>query len=173
MFASRGEDPDPIDRAIVEKAKRIPDVMKASNNVTITNFKPFDPVSKRTEASIKRENQEKFKVSKGAPQVILAFTTENNKQLIDQVLEDVDLFAKKGYRAFGLARTDDKDKWRFVGLIGLYDPPREDSAETIKAAQSMGVSVKMVTGDHMAIAKEVAGQVGLGKNIAIPSAFVE
>ncbi len=170
MLASRGEDPDPIDKAIVEKARGIPSISKASKDITITNFKPFDPVSKRTEASIKGENQ--YKTSKGAPQVILGLA-ENNRAFTDQVLEDVDSLAKKGYRALGVARTDKEGKWQFVGLLGLYDPPREDSAETIKTAQSMGVSVKMVTGDHIAIAKEVAGQVGLGKNIVLPSSFLD
>ena len=66
-----------------------------------------------------------------------------------------------------------KGNWRFVGLIGLYDPPREDSAETIKTAQSMGVSVKMVTGDHVAIAKEIAKQVNLGPNIFPSSSFLD
>ena len=171
MLASREEDQDPIDKAVVEKAKGISVVIEKANSLTISNFKPFDPVSKRTEVSINESDRSPYKVSKGAPQVILALA-ENEKVLSDQVLGDVDEFAKKGYRALGAARTD-KGKWQFVGLLGLYDPPREDSAETIKTAQSMGVSVKMVTGDHIAIAKEVSGQVGLGKNIVLPTAFLE
>jgi H+-transporting ATPase len=59
-----------------------------------------------------------------------------------------------------------------VGLIALYDPPREDSAQTIKTANSMGVDVKMVTGDHEAIGKEIAREVGLGTNIQPASAFL-
>jgi H+-transporting ATPase len=172
MLASRGEDPDPIDKAIVEKAKEISAITEIANALTITNFKPFDPVAKRTEASISGNDQIQYKVSKGAPQVILALA-ENKKNLSIQMLDDVDLFAKKGYRALGVARTDKDDKWVIVGLLGLYDPPREDSAETIKTAQSMGVSVKMVTGDHIAIAKEISGQVGLGKNIVLPSVFLD
>ena len=57
-----------------------------------------------------------------------------------------------------MAKTDRKDNWQFLGLIALFDPPRQDSAETIKTAESMGVDVKMVTGDHIAIAEEIAGQ---------------
>ena len=172
MLASREEDPDPIDKAVVAKAKGISFVVENANDLTVTNFKPFDPVSKRTEASVNRADKRQYKVAKGAPQVILALS-ENKKPLNAQVLEDVDSFAKKGYRALGAAHTDNKGKWQFVGLLGLYDPPREDSGETIKTAESMGVSVKMVTGDHIAIAKEVSGQVGLGTNIVLPSAFID
>jgi H+-transporting ATPase len=172
MLSSREEDPDPIDKAIVAKAKSIPAVVENAANYSITNFKPFDPVSKRTEATVKGEDGSQIKVTKGAPQVILALV-ENSKALSDQLSSDIDFFAEKGNRALGVARTDQENKWQFVGLIGLFDPPREDSAETIKTAQSMGVEVKMVTGDHIAIAKEVAKQVGLGTNIALPSAFLE
>lgn len=172
MLASRGEDPDPIDKAIVEKAKGVSTVTETANSLTITNFKPFDPTSKRTEASINGNTQGQYKVSKGAPQVILALA-ENKKAPSSKVLDDVNAFAKKGYRALGIARTDKEGKWQFVGMLGLYDPPREDSAETIKTAQDMGVSVKMVTGDHISIAKEVSAQVGLGRNIVLPSAFLD
>jgi H+-transporting ATPase len=172
MLASRGEDPDPIDKAIVEKAREVSYITETAKTVTISNFKPFDPVAKRTEASVAEKGKDQYKVSKGAPQVILALV-ENKKTLSNQVLEDVDSFAKKGYRALGVARTDKDGNWALVGLLGLYDPPREDSAETIKTAQSMGVSVKMVTGDHIAIAKEISGQVGLGKNIVLPSVFLD
>jgi H+-transporting ATPase len=172
MLASRGEDPDPIDKAIVEKAKATTSVVETAKYLTISNFKPFDPTSKRTEATITgKEQGVQYKVSKGAPQVILALAEK--KVPGKQVLEDVNAFAKKGYRALGVARTDNQGKWQFVGLLGLYDPPREDSAETIKTAQSMGVSVKMVTGDHIAIAKEVSEQVGLGTNIVLPAVFLD
>ena len=171
MLASREEDPDPIDKAIVQKAKVIPTVVEAANSLRISNFKPFDPTSKRTEASIKGKESQ-YKVSKGAPQVIIALA-ENKQASRNQVLTDVTAFAKKGYRALGVARTDKEDKWQFAGLLGLYDPPREDSAETIKTAQDMGVVVKMVTGDHIAIAKEVSAQVGLGNDIVLPSAFLD
>jgi H+-transporting ATPase len=102
-------------------------------------------------------------VAKGAPQAILSLTP--NRDESDSVDKNVELFASKGRRALGVACTDSKGNWRYAGLIALQDPPREDSAETIKTAQSLGVSVKMVTGDHLAIAKEIARLVGLGANI--------
>ncbi len=60
-----------------------------------------------------------------------------------------------------------------MGLLAIYDPPREDSAETIKTAQKMGLTVKMVTGDHVAIAKEISREVNLGTNIVQASTFID
>jgi H+-transporting ATPase len=171
-LASREEDQDPIDNAILAKTKNIPAIVEIVDHTKVTGFKPFDPVSKRTEATVEGQDNSQFKVSKGAPQAILALA-ENKKSISDRVAGDVNDFAAKGYRALGVARTDEKNVWRFAGLIALYDPPREDSAETIRTAQSMGVNVKMVTGDHIAIAKEISHQVGLGTNIALPESFLD
>jgi H+-transporting ATPase len=171
-LASREEDQDPIDKAILAKTKNMPAINEIVKNFEVTAFRPFDPVSKRTEATIKGESGSQFKVAKGAPQVILALA-ENKKSVSNRVSEDVDSFAAKGYRALGVARTDNENKWQFAGLIAVYDPPREDSADTIKTAQSMGVDVKMVTGDHIAIAKEIAHQANLRTNIVLPSSFLE
>ncbi len=171
MLASREEDPDPIDKAIVKKAKATATIEQDAQRYKISNFKPFDPVSKRTEAQITQKNGESFKVTKGAPQVVLALT-QNEDLLTKQVQQEVDDLAKTGNRALGVAVTGKDEKWQFVGLIGLYDPPREDSAQTLKTAQEMGVEVKMVTGDHIAIAREIASRVGLGKKIVLPEAFL-
>ncbi len=172
VLASREEDQDPIDKAILAKTKNIPAIVEIVDHVKLTGFRPFDPVSKRTEATIEGEDGIQFKVSKGAPQAILSLA-ENKKSVSGRVTEDVDAFAEKGYRALGVARTDKENKWQFAGLIALYDPPREDSADTIKTAQSMGVNVKMVTGDHIAIAKEISHQVNLGTNIVLPASFLD
>ncbi len=169
-LASREEDQDPIDTAIISKTKTLEKVNEAVRGYKITDFKSFDPVVKRTEATV--EDKSRFKVAKGAPQVILALA-ENKEAISSKIDEDINSFASKGYRALGVARTDSKNKWQFVGLIGLYDPPREDSAETIKTAQSMGVNVKMVTGDHVAIARQIASEVNLGTDIMQASSFLD
>jgi H+-transporting ATPase len=171
-LASREEDQDPIDNAIINKIKTIQAVAKTVDSYKISKFKPFDPVSKRTEATVRGENGNSFKVAKGAPQVILSLAT-NKDAIADKVDEYVDDFAVKGYRALGVAKSDEKGNWQYVGLIALHDPPREDSAETIKTAQSMGINVKMVTGDHAAIGKEIAQQVSLGTNIMTAASFVD
>jgi H+-transporting ATPase len=171
-LASREEDQDPIDIAILTKTKSTPAIEDRINRIKVTSFKPFDPVVKRTEATVQGEDGNQFKVTKGAPQAILALI-EGKKEINDKLTEDVNEFAKKGYRALGVARTNKENRWQFAGLIALFDPPREDSAETIKTAQSMGVSVKMVTGDHIAIAKEISSQVNLGNNIVLSAAFLD
>jgi H+-transporting ATPase len=171
-LASREEDQDPIDNAIIAKTKTLEAIAKTVGSYTVTEFKPFDPVVKRTEAAIKDTGGSSFKVAKGAPQVILALTAEKDEIAV-KVDEAVNAFAANGHRALGVAKTDEKGDWHYVGLISLYDPPREDSAETIKTAEYMGAQVKMVTGDHIAIAKEIAREVNLGTNIALPAAFLD
>jgi len=171
-LASREEDQDPIDDAILVEAKKHEKTQDAAKQYTVKDFKPFDPVVKRTEATVVGPKGKELKVAKGAPQIInkLATGKEEFTPEIDKIVVD---FAKNGYRALGAARTDSSGKWQYVGLIPLFDPPREDSAETIKTSASLGVKVKMVTGDHVAIAKRMASQVGLGQNIQLSTAFVE
>jgi H+-transporting ATPase len=166
-LASRAEDEDPIDTAVVEKKGEgvLPDC-------ATEGFTPFDPVTKRTEAVIRRA-AERFKVSKGAPQVILALCPADDA-LRANVEARIDGLALKGYRTLGVARTDENGTWRFLGLLPLSDPPREDSAPMIEAAKREGVRVTMVTGDHLAIAKETARQLHLGQNIlSATEVFVE
>jgi H+-transporting ATPase len=159
-LASRAEDEDPIDLAVIGGLKD-PHVL---DSCQIVHFSPFDPVHKRTEAVVQGPDGNTFKVTKGAPQVILDLA--QNKEQVQPMVEDaIDRFAAKGYRSLGVARADQDDQWRYLGVLPLYDPPREDCRATIEAAQNMGIDVKMVTGDQMAIAKQIAGQVGLGTNV--------
>ena len=171
-LASREEDHDPIDDAIIAKAKTIQAVADAISRFKVLDFKPFDPSSKRTEASVQSADGATFKVSKGAPQAVLALVS-NKSELEPKVDEVVNTFASKGHRALGVIKGDAEGNWQYVGLTAIYDPPREDSAETIKTAQEMGIDVKMVTGDHIAIAKEIAKEVNLGTNILPASSFVD
>jgi H+-transporting ATPase len=168
-LSSKEENKDPIDNAIILKFNE--EFGKVTNEYNVTEFKPFDPVSKRTEASIQDMQGKQFKVSKGAAQVITSISKADNK-ILKIVKKTVNSFATKGYRALGVAKTDKQGNWRYLGLIELYDPPREDSAETIKMAQDMGVEVKMVTGDHIAIAQEISKLVNLGSKIILPSSFL-
>jgi len=169
-LASREENQDPIDNAIINKAKTRK-VFDAIGAYKVKEFKPFDPVIKRTEATISDAKGAGFRVTKGAPQIILSLTA-NKEDIGAEVEEDVNALAAKGYRALGVAKSDGQGAWQFAGIIPLFDPPREDSGETIKTAQSMGVDVKMVTGDHTAIAKEIAQKVNLGVNIMSALSFL-
>jgi H+-transporting ATPase len=109
-------------------------------------------------------------VTKGAPQVILELSA-NAAQVKPAVEKAVNEFAARGFRSLGVARADAQGQWQFLGVLPLYDPPREDSKATIATARQMGVNVKMVTGDQLAIGRETAGQLGLGTNILDASGF--
>ena len=165
-LASRAEDQDTIDLAVLGGLKD-DQVLKSYETL---RFQPFDPVHKRTEATIQTPDGETFKVTKGAPQVILELAA-NAAQVQTTVEEAINEFAARGFRSLGVARSDRQGSWRFQGVLPLYDPPREDSRTTIATAQQMGVSVKMVTGDQRAIGREIAGQLGLGTNILDASGF--
>jgi H+-transporting ATPase len=171
-LASREENHDPIDDAVIAKAKSIQAVSDALKRYAVVDFKPFDPISKRTEATVESNDGLRFRVSKGAPQVVLSLVSE--KAEIENKVDDIiNKFASKGHRALGVIKEEGEGSWQFVGLLAIYDPPREDSAETIKTAQKMGLTVKMVTGDHIAIAKQIAQEVNLGTNIVPASSFVD
>jgi len=159
-LASHTDNEDPIDAAVVAALAKPDDLQKYS----IAHFQPFDPVHKRTEALVKSSQKTSFKVTKGAVQVILDLS-ENASQVKESVEKATNEFAARGFRSLGVARTDAQDRWQFLGVLPLFDPPREDSASTIATAREMGVKIKMVTGDQLAIAREVSGQLGLGQNI--------
>jgi H+-transporting ATPase len=155
-LASRAEDNDLIDLAVLTAAAQRP-------AVRVEEFIPFDPVSKRTEALVRDSDGQTFRVSKGAPQVIAALCDGDGATT--QVDDVVERFAGNGYRSLGVARTHGDGSWRLMGVLALADPPREDSAATITAAKELGIDVKMVTGDQVAIGREIARQVGLGEQI--------
>jgi H+-transporting ATPase len=159
-LASRAENNDTIDLAVLRGVKD-QEVLK---NYELIHFQPFDPVHKRTEALLKTKDGKSIKVTKGAPQVIMALST-NTEQVKSAVDKAVNEFASRGFRSLGVAKSDDKDKWQFVGVLPLFDPPRVDARETIDTAGKMGVKIKMVTGDALAIAVETAKKLGLGTNI--------
>ena len=119
-----------------------------------------------------QHHNSKFKVSKGATQVILSLI-KDQEFLKSKVERNVDHFASKGYRSIAVAKTDSKQDWEFIGLIALYDPPKKSSKKTIADAKSMGIDVKMITGDHIAIAKQIARELSLETNIRLPSSFID
>ena len=159
-LASQAANDDTIDLAVVGGLKD----KQALKPYQVTHFTPFDPVHKRTEATVKDADGKTFKVTKGAPQVILALSTNAAavKSAVDKAVDD---FAARGFRALGVARADGDGKWRLLGVLPLFDPPRVDAKSTIATAAEMGVKIKMVTGDALAIAREMAKTLGMGSNI--------
>lgn len=160
-LASRIEDGDVIDSAVVA-ALADRDVL---STYMVSEFIPFDPVSKRTQATAKGSDGKSVMVTKGAPQAIvdLAGPPEDIAGKVEQSVADL---GSRGYRALGVARSHDAGKtWSVLGLLPMFDPPRDDSQQTIDKVRFKGVAVKMVTGDDTAIARETARQLGLGTNI--------
>ena len=165
-LASRSDNNDSIDLAVLAGLKN----NQALQAYQVVHFLPFDPVHKRTEASLKGSDGQVFKVTKGAPQVIMALTA-NAKQVQSSVDKAINEFAARGFRSLGVARAEGEDAWQFQGVLPLFDPPREQAKATIETARQMGVKVKMVTGDQLAIARETANVLGLGSNILDASCF--
>jgi H+-transporting ATPase len=159
-LASREENNDTIDLAVLGGLKN----KDALKDYQVVHFMPFDPVHKRTEATVKGKDGKTFKVSKGAPQVILALSA-NAGSVKAAAEKAVNEFAARGFRSLGVARAEGDGPWQFLGVLPMFDPPREDAKATIATALTMGVKIKMVTGDALAIAKETAKTLGMGTNI--------
>ncbi|NIA03735.1 MAG: HAD-IC family P-type ATPase [Nitrospiraceae bacterium] len=168
-LASKEENKDTIDLSIIKKATEEKLTTKIKQYKQ-TNFIPFDPVKKRTEATIKKGSQ-KFWVTKGAPQIIESLCVSLKNEDREKIDEAVNNYASQGYRTLGVAikRGSESKPWKWVGLIALSDPPRDDSKEMLKEAMDLGVKPKMITGDNVAIAKQIAKVLGLGTNIRTAS----
>jgi len=160
-LASKEEDNDAIDLAIINGLENKSVLEKYKQ----TDFIPFDPISKRTESTVTLPNGNNARYTKGAPQVIIYMSSMTDEES-SKANETVTSFAKRGYRTLGIAKSENDGKsWSFLGIIPMFDPPRDDSAETIENAKTHGLKVKMVTGDDIAIAAETSKKLGLGAHI--------
>ncbi|KAH9111579.1 hypothetical protein AeMF1_013924, partial [Aphanomyces euteiches] len=143
---------------------------------TLLHYTPFDPTTKRTIAKLRENDTGRiFRTCKGAPQVCLDMDV-NAESLREEVEAVINEYASRGYRGLGVSISEgdvdlDKAEWKLVGLMPLFDPPRHDTAETIRRAIDLGVAVKMVTGDHRVIAIETCRQLGMPTNILDTSFF--
>ncbi|CAI0427850.1 unnamed protein product [Linum tenue] len=172
--ASRVENQDAIDACMVNM---LADPKEARAGIREVHFLPFNPVDKRTALTYINESDGKwYRASKGAPEQILELC-HSSQDLRRKVHSVIEKFAERGLRSLGVARQEVPEKtkespggpWEFVGLLNLFDPPRHDSAETIRRALQLGVNVKMITGDQLAIGKETGRRLGMGTNM-YPSA---
>ncbi|KAK6135611.1 hypothetical protein DH2020_030659 [Rehmannia glutinosa] len=167
--ASRVENQDAIDASIVNM---LGDPKEARAGLTEVHFLPFNPVDKRTAITYYDSDGNWHRCSKGAPEQIIELC-ELKGETLKKAHEVIDNFANRGLRSLGVARQTIKEKtkesagepWEFVGLLPLFDPPRHDSAETIRKALDLGVNVKMITGDQLAIGKETGRRLGMGTNM--------
>ncbi|CAN1311687.1 Plasma membrane ATPase 4 [Linum perenne] len=174
--ASRVENQDAIDAAMVNM---LADPKEARAGIREVHFLPFNPVDKRTALTYIDADGKWHRACKGAPeQVNIILELCNSRgDLRNKVHSTIEKFAERGLRSLGVARQEVPEKtkespggpWEFVGLLNLFDPPRHDSAETIRRALHLGVNVKMITGDQLAIGKETGRRLGMGTNM-YPSA---
>jgi H+-transporting ATPase len=162
-LASQLHSKDVIDRAVMNYAKDAETDLSAYEQ---SSFTPFEPSTKRSEAVITFEGKQ-FKAVKGAPQTIISLCKELDKATADKINESIIDLSRKGYRTLGVARSanNDLDNLQFIGLFSMDDPPRPDSKDMIRQAKELGVKPLMLTGDNIAIALEIAQQVGIGNKI--------
>ncbi|KAH9665531.1 ATPase 10 plasma membrane-type [Citrus sinensis] len=166
--ASRLENQDAIDAAIINM---LADPKEARANINEVHFLPFNPVDKRTAITYTDSEGNWYRASKGAPEQILNMCQEK-EEIGGKVHKIINKLAEKGLRSLAVAvqevpkMTEDSPggPWSFCGLLPLFDPPRHDSSDTIHRALNLGVCVKMITGDHLAIAKETGRRLGIGTN---------
>jgi len=159
-LASQEADQDPIDLAFIAAAK---DLRLPFENYLQKKFVPFDPSTRRTEATVEKEGQQ-FLVLKGAINTITPLCKAPEDELA-RIGEKVESRAAKGYRAIAVAKGGGQGTMEMVGIAFLYDKPRSDSPKLIRELRDLGLKVKMLTGDALPIAKEVARELDLGKNI--------
>jgi H+-transporting ATPase len=133
-----------------------------------TAFVPFDPVNKRTISTVVDQGGQVRHYAKGAPQAVASLANPDSETL-ERYRATVSNLASKGYRALGVARSNDGKAWEIVGIVSLMDPPRADAKTTIAEAKALGLNVKMVTGDDVAIGDQIAAQLGIGDHLLVAS----
>ncbi|KAG1256533.1 hypothetical protein G6F68_009740 [Rhizopus microsporus] len=174
-YASRTENQDAIDFCIVNS---LAEPKLAREGIEELAFEPFNPTIKRTEITYRKDGQV-YRATKGMSHFILDLCTrDKTEEQIQALNDDVDEFARRGLRSLAVAIEDDihQDQgsgFRLIGLLPIYDPPRSDTKETIDRAIELGVQVKMITGDQLAIAKETGRRLGMGDNMFLSKTLKE
>ena len=132
------------------------------------HFEPFNPIDKRVVADLTEKATGRFMaVAKGAPHMILRMA-HNKAEIEATVMRHVQELADRGFRSLGVCvnhASKAEPKWEYIGILSLFDPPRPDTKQTIIDAIANGIEVKMITGDHTAIAKETCRELGMGTKI--------
>ena len=157
-LASRKEDNDPIDMAVLTYAAD----HHITPNYKVVKFTPFQPKTKMSSAIVAK-GRERFEVTKGAFNTILSkcdIDTRERKALAKKLEE----FSLNEYRTIAVASSEG-GKYKLLGIVAMYDKPRNDAKRLVGELRSLGIKIKMLTGDNLQIAKEVAKEVGIGDNI--------
>lgn len=159
---------DAIDKVFLKGLRYYPEVKNQITSYKTLDFTPFDPVSKKVTAIVQAANGDRMICIKGAPKTVLRRVQEDttlNDIFVDEYKAKVFEFASRGFRSLGVARKCADRSWEILGIMPCSDPPRHDTAQTIAEAKSLGLSIKMLTGDAVGIARETAAKLGLGTNI--------
>lgn len=159
---------DAIDKAFLKSLKYYPRAKSVLSKYKIIEFHPFDPVSKKVSAIVESPQGERITCVKGAPLFVLRTVTDDHPvpEEIDEAYKNkVAEFATRGFRSLGVARKRGEGQWEILGIMPCADPPRHDTAKTIQEAKTLGLSIKMLTGDAVGIARETSRQLGLGTNV--------
>lgn len=155
---------DPIDKVTILTLKRYPKAREILEQGWKTvKYTPFDPVSKRITA-VCTCGGVTYTCAKGAPKAILTLSA-CSQEVSDMYKMKAAEFARRGFRSLGVAVKKNDEEWELLGMLSMFDPPREDTAQTIAEAQTLGLQVKMLTGDAIAIAKETCKMLALGTKV--------
>jgi H+-transporting ATPase len=161
---------DAIDKAFLKSLRHYPRAKYVLSKYKAIRFHPFDPVSKKVQAVVESPQGERITCVKGAPLFVLRTVEEDGElpeHVVDSYKNKVAEFATRGFRSLGVARKREDERWEILGIMPCSDPPRHDTYRTINEAKSLGLSIKMLTGDAVGIARETSRQLGLGKDITI------
>ncbi|KAI9796412.1 MAG: plasma membrane H+-ATPase [Piccolia ochrophora] len=159
---------DAIDKAFLKSLRQYPTAKSVLSKYHVIDFHPFDPVSKKVSAIVESPQGERIICVKGAPLFVLKTVEEDHPipEEVDQAYKNkVAEFATRGFRSLGVARKRAEGQWEILGIMPCADPPRHDTARTINEAKTLGLSIKMLTGDAVGIARETSRQLGLGTNV--------
>ena len=159
---------DAIDKAFLKSLKNYPNTKAMLTSFRVIKFTPFDPVSKKVTAIVESPRGEEIICVKGAPPAVIRMVREANEiseKTQNDYNEKVAEFAGRGFRSLGVARKRADCPWELLGIVPCLDPPRHDTAKTVREAQALGLKIKMLTGDAVGIAKETSRRLGLGENI--------
>ncbi|MGD0177702.1 MAG: plasma-membrane proton-efflux P-type ATPase, partial [Candidatus Bathyarchaeia archaeon] len=160
-LASNEANQDPIDQAFMTAAKEVGISLEGYSQ---TEFTPFDPSTRMTRAVIQKAG-ERFLVVKGSLNATIESCCVTDEE-IALLNGEAEALSARGLRVIAVAKGTDKDRLQAVGLVGVADKVRDDSRETVTQLKDLGVSVKMLTGDSLPIAKSIARQIGLDDRIS-------
>jgi H+-transporting ATPase len=162
-LTAKPESKDGIDMAVRERAEATGITNEDCRQISVT---PFEPATKRSEAVI-QAGTKRFRAVKGAPQVVLSLSRLTDNAVVKAAGEMVEALSRKGSRTLAVARSrsEEEQDLELVGLLALADPPRPDAKQMIAEARNLGVKPIMVTGDNIAIARQMAFELGIGENV--------